>query len=143
VLLVLEKYLFRFKEKSTPVLQFLKHVYLLVCTLFGWYLFRFEDLGQLGAALGSLFCLNGNPVSDGTTTLMLTNYCFFLVAAVLACTPLIKRIGKRMEWRAEMADTFSVKVYGLLTAVLPAVLIFLSFISLIGDSYNPFLYSQF
>ena len=142
-LLVLEKYVLRIsREKSVAPLQVLRHIYVLVATLFGWYLFRFEDMSLLGVAMKGLFCLNGNPLVDGTTTLLLQNYCFFVAVAVLACTPLVLRLGQSALQRSQNRLGLA-RVYGFVTAVLPAVLLFLSFISLIGDSYNPFLYSQF
>jgi alginate O-acetyltransferase complex protein AlgI len=37
----------------------------------------------------------------------------------------------------------AVTVYDAVTAVLPVLLVFLSLLCLVGDSYNPFLYFQF
>ena len=142
VLLVLEKYVLRFSDNSPAWAKALRHVYVLVATLFGWYLFRFENMELLGIALKGLFCLNGNPLSDGATALLLLNHCFFLGAAVLACTPALSRLGSHLARRAE-TNVNMARVYGAVTALVPTVLLFLSFISLIGDSYNPFLYSQF
>ena len=65
-----------------------------------------------------------------------------MAVAVLACTPLVLRLGQSALQRSQNRLGLA-RVYGFVTAVLPAVLLFLSFISLIGDSYNPFLYSQF
>ncbi len=141
-LLVLEKYLLRFRDDNPVWLKVIRHIYVLVATLFGWYLFRFENMEMLGIALKGLFCLNGNPLGDGATALLLANHCFFLVAAALACTPVLSSLGKKLAQRAE-TNTGLAKAYGTLVALVPTVLLFLSFISLIGDSYNPFLYSQF
>ena len=142
LLLVLEKYAFRFAE-GAPMWQLaLRRVYVLVATLFGWYLFRFENMELLGIALKGLFCLNGNALGDGATSLLLLNHCFFIVVAVVACTPLFANLGKKTALRAETNEGLA-RVYGIVTAAIPTVLLFLSFISLIGDSYNPFLYSQF
>lgn len=142
VLLVLEKYVFRFEKNPAPGKRALRHVYLLVFTLLGWYLFRFEDMGMLGAALAGLFCLNGNPIVDGATTMTLMNYCFFILVAIVACTPLANRIGNWLRKGAERSGGVAT-VYGALLTVIPVALLFFSFISLIGNSYNPFLYSQF
>lgn len=119
-----------------------RHVYLLVVTLLGWYLFRFEDLGMLGTALAGLFCMNGNPLADASTTMTLVNYCFFIIVAIVACTPLASRIGNWLRKGAPSSSSVAT-VYGTLLTLVPIVLLFFSFISLIGNSYNPFLYSQF
>jgi hypothetical protein len=55
---------------------------------------------------------------------------------------LFANLGKKTALRAETNEGLA-RVYGIVTAAIPTVLLFLSFISLIGDSYNPFLYSQF
>lgn len=142
VLLVLEKYVLKFKNNPSGLSKILRHVFVLICTLFGWYLFRFEDMGMLIAALKGLFCLNGNAFTDGATTLMLSNYCFFIIVAIIACTPFASKIGAKMKEAAETNVTMA-RIYATVTTIIPVVLLFLSFISLIGDSYNPFLYSQF
>lgn len=142
VLLVLEKYVFRFEKNPVLYIRALRHVYLLAVTLLGWYLFRFEDLGMLGTALAGLFCMNGNPLADASTTMTLVNYCFFIIVAIVACTPLASRIGNWLRKGAPSSSSVAT-VYGTLLTLVPIVLLFFSFISLIGNSYNPFLYSQF
>lgn len=142
VLLILEKYVFRFSNKPIGAAKVLRHVFVLICTLFGWYLFRFEDMSMLTASLKGLFCLNGNKFVDGATTLVLSNYCFFIILAAIACTPFVTKIAAKMK-KASETNVMSARIYAVCSVILPLILLFLSFISLIGDSYNPFLYSQF
>ena len=51
-------------EKFKRIPKVFQHVYLLIIVYFGWILFRFTDMGTLGAALQSMFGLNGNGFSS-------------------------------------------------------------------------------
>ena len=66
--------------------------------------------------------------------------------SVLACTPIIPAIGRFFESRRAAATgktPAAVFAYDAVTAVLPVILVLLSTLALIGDSYNPFLYTRF
>lgn len=118
------------------------HVYLLLVVFFGWILFRFQDLSTVWLVFKGLFGLNGNGWSSFGVQTTLLNYVFLLAAAILACTPLVKRIGRAWRRQAE-GSVVSARAYVVVQAVLPAALLLLSTLLLVGDSYNPFLYFQF
>ncbi len=143
VFLVIEKFLLAgVLQKKAVWIRVLRHAAVLAVVWFGWILFYFEDLSQMGIALRALVCANGNAFWDLNARLLLLNNLFFAIVAILACTPVIPWIKKRLceaertsaSWRALSAG---------LEVALPTVLFLLSFLSLIGNTYNPFLYFQF
>ena len=143
VFLVIEKFFLPKLSDKTPLWsRILRHAGVLVIVWFGWMLFYFEDLSALGTALGSLFCVNGNPFWDLSARLLLLNNLFFLLVAILACTPVVPFLRRRLA-EAGRSNAAWAALGGGMDAVLPALLIFLSFVSLIGNTYNPFLYFQF
>ena len=152
VFLIIEKLVFRVgKEPSRGILRVLRTVYTLVVVLFGWMLFYYTDLSELWVAVKGLFALNGNPWMSLSVQSELLAHAVFLPVAMLACTPLIPAVGKRFErLRGRVTEGKSggvgmvaVTVYDVVTAVIPVLLVLLSVLCLVGDSYNPFLYFQF
>lgn len=67
---------------------FFAHLYTLVVVFFGWVLFYFTDFTQGIVVLRGMFGLNGNPWINFESQTIALNYVFFLLAAVIACTPL-------------------------------------------------------
>lgn len=135
VFLIIEKYLF--KNRTIPVLG---NIYALIVITLGWVLFRFDSFTSLRLALTGMFGQNGNAFIDMQTTTALKSNIFLLVYAVLACTPLFKKISELLSSDKNKFLTISGKVINLL---LPAILLLLSTIALVGNSYNPFLYFRF
>ena len=136
---MLEKFFLGEKLKRTRVL---KHLYLLVIVYFGWVFFRFSDFGMMRAVLAGMFCLNKNPFASYEISVFAFRYLLFYLICLIGSTPLLKNIGVALKRRARTSLP-AFYLNGALSAVLPAVLIVLSVLSLVGDSYNPFLYFQF
>lgn len=139
VFLLLEKFVFGKLLAKTHVL---KHLYLLLVVYFGWVLFRFSDLGMLWAVLSGMFRGNGNAAVSYEIRTFALSYIPFFLLCLLACTPLVRNLGTMLKKKA-MVNRGAFYLNGALNAVLPAALIVLSVLSLVGDSYNPFLYFQF
>ena len=76
------------------------------------------------------------------TEIILKNNLFFMIFAVLACTPLFKK-GKEMllHWYSRRSRLAYPVYVG--QVVLMMILWGLSVLALVGNSYNPFLYFQF
>ena len=152
VFLIIEKLVFRVgKTPSRGILRVLRTAYTLVVVLFGWMLFYYTDLSELLVAVKGLFTLNGNAWMSLSVQSGLLSHAVFLPIAMLACTPIAPAVGRFFErLRGRMTEGRSggmgkvaVTVYDAVTAVLPVLLVFLSLLCLVGDSYNPFLYFQF
>lgn len=116
--------------------------YTFIVVYFGWILFRFEDMGQLLTVLKGMFDFSGRSLISMDTILLIQNNCFFIAAAVIAITPIGKIIRDKWYASAQRKEQNPHFLY-MIDAALPAVLLFLSAIALVGNSYNPFLYFQF
>ena len=141
VFLMLEKlFLRRLLERT----RLLSHVYLLLIALVGWILFYFTDLRLGWAVFTDLFALNGNRPSDFITVTVLQNNLFLLIASCLCCTPLFKRLGERLDARFAARGGAPAAAWEIIrSCVVPIALLLLATSSLVGDSYNPFIYFQF
>ena len=65
-----------------------------------------------------------------------------LIIAILACTPLVKKLGEVLQDRAA-SESKALTVLNVINVAGPIVLLLLSTAALVGDSYNPFLYFRF
>lgn len=139
VLLVVEKlFLGRFLDSHRG----LGRLITLSAVYFGWIFFKFTDLSLVGTVLKGMFCLNGNPFWTFESRSFALGYILFFIIAVLACTPLAKNIGIMLRKKAAVSE-IPAYINAVCSVALPAVLFILSCLSLVGDSYNPFLYFQF
>ena len=138
VFLVVEKYLL----DTQRIPKALRHVLTLLVVVFGWVLFKFEDMGQLWTVLKGMFGLNGNAFSALSSRLVFRNNVFFLLFACAAVTPLGKTLGNMLKSLGQRSMVW-LQVYNVWDVALPVLLLVLSMMSLAGNSYNPFLYFQF
>ena len=140
LLLALEKFVCPNFFKKLP--RALSHVYVLLVVNFGWMLFRSEELSWLGAQIRGIFCLNGNAFSDYETMTTLKANVFFLLAAILACTPIVKYLGEKLRDWGERSATVTT-LTSLADSLFPVFTVILAAAVLVGESYNPFLYFRF
>lgn len=139
VFLAIEKAGFSKILKNAPPV--LSRAYTLVVVYFGWILFRFSDFKFIPVVLKGLFGLNGNGFIDFETKALLTSNLFFILVAIIAVTPLTK---KAKTFFISKCDTEQKKkAYEIISIAIPVIILILSTLSLVGDSYNPFLYFQF
>ena len=121
---------------------FVSHIYLLIVVYFGWILFRFKNMALIGVVLKGMFCQNGNPWTTFEANTTLLNYIFFLAIAVIAVTPLVHNIGRAISVASDRSAAWF-RVNSVVQVAMPLVLLLISTMSLVGNSYNPFLYFQF
>lgn len=140
VFLVLERlFLGKLLEKLPA---FFSRAYLLIVVFFGWIIFKFRSLDMCFAVIKGMFCLNSNNFSGYEDVAMLKNNIFFFIVAIIACTPLVKKLGEVISKNADNEIKFA-NIQGVIQIVTPIILLLVSTLGLIGDSYNPFLYFQF
>ncbi len=131
LLLMAEKYIFKNVLERIPVAARQLMCFMLV--LLGWSLFYFTDLARLGSFLSSAFGSNGVGFwASGAPTLWLENLPLLLLCGVGA-TFLPRRLAARIPGRAMQPLSVA---YNLLLLALCAA-------SLVGQSYNPFIYFRF
>ncbi|GFI36041.1 peptidoglycan O-acetyltransferase [Lachnospiraceae bacterium] len=140
VFLVIEKNGFLDKLQKLP--KAVGHIYTLFVVYFGWILFKFSDMSYLGHVLKGMFGLNHNGFTSMDVGMTFENHMFFIAAAIVACTPLLKVLyGWISKWQGRVVVVRylcnAVEVVG------PVALLMLATMALVGNSYNPFLYFQF
>ncbi len=140
IFLVAERlFLGKLLEKIPRVIR---TIYTCIVVYFGWILFRFKDFSLVWAALRGMFGAPGNYWTSAETNAALAVKVVFLFVAMLACTPLISRLGRACREEAYFNKKMAV-AYSVSQIVIPVILLVLSTMTLVGDSYNPFLYFQF
>ncbi len=137
---ILERFVLKDFFNSLP--GAVRHIYLLIVAYVGWIIFKFTDLSQLGIVLRGLVGLNGNGFSNVNVALTLKNNIFFLIFAVISVTPLGKTLRLMLRNLSRRGDGWF-WVNGAWEIIHPVLLLVLSAMALVGNSYNPFLYFQF
>lgn len=145
VFLVIEKlFLLKcFDNMNRRVSAVIRRIYTSLVVLFGWVLFRYSDFNMIGACIKTMFGGNGNSFTNVETNTIIINNIFFLIVAVVAATPLCSAAATKLKSVAAGKDIGFTYIYNALNVVIPVILLFLSTIALIGNSYNPFIYFRF
>ena len=147
VFIALEKFVYGKVLEHLPVIS---NLYLLAVVAVGWVFFYYTDVSQAFALLSVMFGAAGNPVSDSLVMVTIQSNFVLLNLAVLCCIPfgrLFKGLfdgGGRRTRAGRLADSRAVSGLSLaLSTVVCAVLLMVSTVMLVGESYNPFLYFRF
>lgn len=135
VFLLFEKYILRDRQ-----LKFLGHIYALPIVIVGWVIFKFDSFDEMLAALRGMAGLSNSAFCNLQTQTLLLSNIYLLVAAVLASTPLVRIVYLKMSAAENKIILF---VKNTLELLVPPVLLAISTIALVGNSYNPFLYFRF
>ena len=113
-------------------------IYAMFLVMIGWYIFSFNEIsGGLGY-LTAMFGSGGRFLAGGSIYLLYSNG-ILLAALIIGSTNLPQRIAGRILSAVRESDTVSV----LLRSLFYAAVFLLSVASLVGASYNPFLYFRF
>lgn len=145
VFLILEKLVLLRTISKLPALlsKLAGWVYTFLVVIFGWVLFRFTDFALIRATLKAMLGLNGNPFTNMETNTMLLNNIIFIIVAIAASTPLFKWLTEKLKNKGLTGNVRYTFVYNSLNIIVPVLLLFLSTVALIGNSYNPFIYFRF
>lgn len=130
-LLSVEKLWFGNYLKKSPA--WFAHSYTMLCVMFGWILFAFDDFVALGQYIHCLFLPHYGILGNHAQVLFLA-YLPTLIAAILACLPLGKKLFERICTR---------KLSGVVAWIFCSVILLLSTAALVAQTYNPFLYFRF
>ena len=125
-LLVLEKFVYAKALDKAP--NFIKHIYTMLLVIIGWVIFEFK-VADIGPFIKAMF--NFKNFASPEALFYLKEYGFYLVLGTVlslgACKKLISKTRKTTY--LEIAFLF--------------ILLILVTMSLISESYNPFLYFRF
>ena len=82
------------------------------------------------------------PLYGKAAWLTLRNNLIFTTVAIAACAPTVPKIRGLLLGLGEKNRAVNV-LCQVLSVSIPVILLFLSLISLVGDTYNPFMYTRF
>ena len=132
-----------FLKRVLDKIPLLSNIYLLFVVMLGWVVFRFTNL-ELGLVLlKSLFGLNGNPLTGFTVGIEFNSHLYLLIVSLIAATPLVRILGFQASRLFSRVRALNVIWNLVVYSIIPVALLLLSTASLVGDSYNPFIYFQF
>lgn len=131
VLLMIEK-LFMLKVlKKAPAI--ISHIYSIIIILFGWVLFYFENLNEMGIFLARMFGSDGFMMS-GDISVKIISYIPLLIVSAITSTPLISKLYHKINSKPIL---YAIDNAGCVLALL------LCTAALVSSDYNPFLYYKF
>lgn len=131
VLLMIEK-LFMLKVlKKAPAI--ISHIYSIIIILFGWVLFYFENLNEMGIFLARMFGSDGFMMS-GDISVKIISYIPLLIVSAITSTPLISKLYHKIKSKPIL---YVIDNAGCVIALL------LCTAALVSSDYNPFLYYKF
>lgn len=131
ILLMLEKlFLLKWMKKAPAVLT---HLYACIIIVFGWVLFYFEDMSQMGVFIGRMFGSDGFNMS-GAVTATVISYIPLLIAAAVFSTPVAGILYSKIK-------SAPVRLVFENCACIAAMLLCTA--ELVSSDYNPFLYFKF
>ena len=130
ILLIIEKYLLIPLCRNVPVI--VKRIYTLLMVNFGWVLFSNTDFPEMLLYLRNMFGGAVNGFIDSTFLYYFKSNLILLILAVIACSPILRKLLKRISKKSAIA-----------AAAICVVLFLISISFLVYGSYNPFLYFRF
>ncbi len=146
VLLTAEKLFFSERIRMHADLPFYKKLpgwlYAMTAVLFGWVLFRAENLPLVGSYLGTM--LGGGVRGDTTALLFVTQKAVYYAAAILFSAPLLPYLRRRLDTMRQTARTAPIPI--LCDVLYPVGMLALFLICtayLLKSTYNPFIYFNF
>ena len=135
-LLVLERFVL--KEALNRVPKALRHVFTLLLVLIGWVIFYYTDFTAMGEHLGALFGL-GRGLADKKLLLVLKQYTVLPLVMALCCLPIQGRLKAFFSSGSQTRALWG-EILGTLALTL---ILLLSVLFLMGQTYNPFIYFRF
>lgn len=135
VLLAFEKYSgFDVKDEKGKH-HFIKHIYLLLCVMIGWVIFRADTLGGAAAYLRCMFG-GAETFVDDTVRYYFREFWMFIAIGAVLSTPLLSKISDVMKLKESKAAQLA-------GAALTVFVFLISVSYLVKSSYNPFIYFNF
>lgn len=138
LLLIEKKRLLRvFDRMWKPASFTLSHIYTLFITVFGFAIFYFDK--NLLKNLGYLFGIGISGVNDIFTSSIISDNIILLAAALIGATPLLSFVCRTIADGLRLPYS----VIRIIKTIVLVVLIAVSTVRLVGNSYSPFLYYKF
>lgn len=130
VFMIIEKYAASLL-RITP--RFVKHFYTLILIVFSRSIFYYVDFEELKRFWSQLF--SGNYTLSQGMSLDLLNHVFLLSLAVILCIPWDEMVPS--------AESRLRQIYRWVSLPMVVLMVAVSTVMLVGDTYNPFIYFRF
>ena len=134
VLLIIEKFVLSDVLKRTPGL--IRRIVTLFLIVIGWTVFYYTDMPQMIKHLGAMFSIGASGLTDPVTMAVLRKYTVFPIVAMIASTPVLPKVCGAFTSLCRNKTVNEV-----LSLAYLSVLLYLSMIFMVGQSYNPFIYA--
>lgn len=135
----------RKKEFKFKIPGIVKWIYTMLVVMFGWVLFKLEELPAAIEYIGHMLHIGVGEYTDfGVRYYMDNKMIFFVIMAILAAIPWAQVLPRRLACRVSsftMAESDSAA--GIVRRVLLIILLGLSMLFIVNSTYNPFIYFRF
>lgn len=134
LILLVEKFLIKRLLEAVPA--FIQHIYSLFFIIIGWAIFYFTDLAVLVNHLQIMFGFSSAEWFDYKDSSLLLSNLYWLIFTLLLCMPVRDWVQAKLVYQSSTVS--------LLSDLGQTVVFFvLSVASLVGSTYNPFIYFRF
>ena len=136
---------FRGKNVTAKVPGILKWLYTMLVVMFGWVLFKLEEVPAAIAYIGRMLHIGVGSYTDFGVRYYLDNRTiFFLILAVLAAIPWAEVLPRRLGCRVSQIGLSSgASVLCVVKRVLLISLLLVCMLFIVNSTYNPFIYFRF
>ena len=124
--------------KSIP--RVFQHLYALIAVMIGWVFFRAETFTYGFNYLKVIFFANGNPIWDQQASFYLSQYGIVLLIAMIAATPVFQVLK---DQAIKPGTTGIASGRDFVVTASYAVIFFLTLVSVVSSTFNPFIYFRF
>ena len=144
-LFMLIERVFRNKKIKLQIPGFIKWVYAMLVVVFGWVLFKLEDINTALSYIGVMFHTKKYSYVAFSLRYYLDNkMIFILIAAVLAAVPWAQVLPRNFGSVIAAASIAKpAKPACIVKRILLIALLLLSMIFIVNSTYNPFIYFKF
>ncbi len=136
VILILERFVFKKVLDRLPGIITIP--YSLFIVLIGWVIFYYTDMSCVLNHIGAMFGIGATGFADEVTIAVIKKYTVLPLVGVVAAMPILPWVKSRIK-----PDSRVEQVTNFLSAAALTVLLVLSIIFIVGQSYNPFIYFRF
>ena len=116
------------------------HIYLMLVVIIGWVFFYFTDITRGIEFIGILFGRGNNPLYDIKFEVEFFNNIILFIFAIILSTPVFKKIYGKISSHADNSIHNGSK---LVVVAFNALILIISTVLLVGQTYTPFLYFKF
>ncbi len=138
IFLLMEKFFLSKALKKAPAV--FSHIYLMLVVIIGWVFFYFTDITRGIEFIGILFGRGNNPLYDIKFEVEFFNNIILFIFAIILSTPVFKKIYGKISSHADNSIHNGSK---LVVVAFNALILIISTVLLVGQTYTPFLYFKF